>query len=298
LVWDGKRFPFHEVYDIRFCHPKQAWSFFVRYALHVPSGKRQEAFVSLTGFFADQKGQNIKLEQRFPLLEHDVVHADRFITVGAASFSLAEAIGCVEQNDQALRWEIFFEDPTQSRHLYPRPFFVLPFPKWKFLAPRFQGFVSGQLFINHHSRDFQQLKVFQSHRYGVEDATPFSWVQCSDFEEDEGAVFEGLVIERGWPRSSRKRWGFFRLVYDGQEYTACQLWKKAQGTFLCGDEDPVTRFEKKGLRFDCCVAPTTKQRGLSLLAAIQIKIYKKHKGSWTELGVLTSKIGGVVEEYL
>lgn len=298
MIWDGKRFPFYETYDIRFYHPRQLWSFFVRYAMHVPSAQRHEAFVSITSLFADQKGKDVKLEQQFPLLEHDVVHANRFITVGTASLSLAEALGCVEQNDQTIRWELGFEDPTQSEHIYPWFVYTLPFPCLKFLTPRFSSFVSGQIFVNHHSRDFQHLKVFQSHRYGSSSKAPHFWIQCSDFEEDETAVLEGLMIERGWPKASKKKWIFLNLIYESQRYSFCRLWCGNKRMFSGQPEDSTVTFEKGKLRFTCHVKREGKTTGLSLLAAIQIKIYKKQHGIWAEHATLTSKGGGVLEEVL
>ncbi len=313
LVWDGRKFPFTESYDIKLHDPKHVWSLWLRYALNHPTSVRDEAHTSLTGFFVDQKGMRLALSEKFPMDAHDIVHADHFITLKDAHFSLSNALGCIQKNNQSLRWDLLFEDPVQSLRPLPSIFYSLAAPRLKFLSPRFCGRASGQIYINHHTRDAQGLKIYQAHRYGEDPLPAFQWAHCADFNEDPTAVFEALTVDRGgflFSKKTKKQWHVFCLVMEGEKYFSHSLVDVWRGRSVCGPLEWQIEFEKNKRRFECHIirqplatfgTRAVLQDGsqhhtyLSPLAALEIKVFKKQNGAWTHERTLSSQTGCTVE---
>lgn len=233
LRWDGRRSPFYEIYYLRLLDPAKNWSFWIRYTLLSPTTKGILPSASLWAIFHEGGKPPIALKSTIPLHELDIFHADRFIQIRDSYLSLAQAVGELSDSDHHISWNLDFEDPTVSLALYPyRALYSLPFPRTKFLEPRFVTHVTGSITIDRLQIPVNQSRAHQAHLWGTAYARQWTWGFCDSFLEDPETRFEGLIARVSLGPFSSPPLRLFYFSWKGREFFINNLvhWRSVSGS--------------------------------------------------------------------
>ena len=306
LVWDPSKHPFYEAYLINIIHPKAKWSLMLRYTLTVSTTTSFPKTASLWGVFIDEGGGKTVVKENFDMDKHDVVHTNRFISIGGSYFSLAEVVGSVNAKKTCLKWEFVFEDPVISL----RPFASdLPgeyrLKKINFLVPRLVGFASGACFIDGYKKELSRSRIYQNHFYGSSFLHNWSWVNCVNFKEDSEAYLEAYSIKIPFWKNKHLTLKYYYLCMDGKKFFSQSLFKALFCNKMLAESLRWSgSFKKKGYKFIINIkrspsltagipyeAPNKAPAFCyhSSLANIEIKAYKRHKRTWQYYKTLSAQ---------
>lgn len=304
LLWGNHAKPFFETYYLKTNDREGAWSLWLRYIL-CTSSLYPEGTAYLTACFSDKAGKRLALKQQFDLQTHDVMHNSQLVSIEGSCLSLAEATGSVTENKQNIEWALLFEDPVISLRLYPDLLYSLPFPKTKFVEPRLSGFVTGSFYVNGFKHELQRNRAYQAHVYGNALPKKWAWANCIDFEEDEEAYFEAFFIQDKFSKFPTPSLCFCCINIAGEEWISNSISKILWGnkSSLEADSWELT-FSKSNYRFQAFI---TRHKNLSIaskmtgpddeirhcehtaMAEIEIKVFRKQRGSWVLAQSLSSK---------
>lgn len=295
-AWDGVCAPFFEAYTLTLWDPHQAqWGLWLEHAVCAREHKDGHV-ASLSGVFVSRQGEIISLASDFDLRKHDIVHADKFITLPTAQLTLAEAVGAVQNARQCLRWELCFEDPSLSLRLKQHnPLYQVFFPDTKWLSPRVLGFATGAVYADGFKKEVFRARIHQGHSYGRRLPHSSVWALCNHFQEDAAAFFEmhshgrfvnfGICFDDMIFVSSLSDTVFFNQLkmQNGQWHFS---FKKSPFKFT----GTITPDAKLTAQLSPC-SPTAKARQVSVcpLATIAITIHKREKNGWELYKTLTSQ---------
>jgi hypothetical protein len=307
LVWDGIKQPFYEVYYLKINDADGQWGLWLRYSFTTPALGSPNGIASLWAIYTEKGGEKIVIRQDYDMGKHDVVHADQFIQIDNSNLSLADCVGSINNDQDSIKWELIFEDPVVSSRLYPHAFlYESSFPPSKIVSPRLLGFVTGTIYVNHKKIKLFRNRVHQGHVFGTAFAPSWTWANCIDFREDTEAYFEGLSARVPLARGKLTRpFSLFSVGMEGERFAANSLIKMAW--LNKSDTDFTTwsaAFEKSGYRFECLIhrrpedvlgltydGPNAEKLFCyaSLLSDIEIKVFKRRRGSWQDYKLLTAR---------
>ncbi|MBF0104851.1 MAG: hypothetical protein HQM16_05945 [Deltaproteobacteria bacterium] len=308
LVWDGVSFPFHEAYDI-ICHDQNPrWALWLRYALYNSSSNKKNNTALLLAVFLDQENKKYYLAKKpFELNSHDILHSDRFVSLGDSYISLAESSGFLHGEGLDIKWDISFEDPKTSLRIYPNHlFYIFKYPGIKFVQPRLKSLASGQIFVNHIKKEVRQMPVYQEHFYGTSQPVEWSRAGCVNFKEDSTAGLEILSFRPVIKNRILRPLIFCCLQMDGKKYSANSMIKMLTNKSDLSNNCWVCEFKAQGRRFVLSItrdpgmviglaSPGIKNKvhytDMSLDAKIKITAFKKHRGKWIFNKTLSSDFG-------
>lgn len=306
LMWNGKTKPFYEVYYIKWGDAQGKWSLWLRYTLSTSAPNRPDGVASVWAIFVDKEGHKTALKNHYDLLSHDIMHADTFIQIDKSYLSIAEAVGEIKTDKKFIQWNIQFEDPILSRRLYPYAWmYRAPFPKTKFVEPRFWGFASGTIIINEKKITVQRQRIHQAHLYGTELSPSWTWAHCIDFQEDSEAYFEGLAASLKIGSRQTRPLHLFLIGFEGKEFAANSFFDVFwQNRSTLGFESWQVEFKKHGYKFDVTITREPRlisglrydgPRGEirycynSMMADIVIQAQRRKNGPWYHYKTLTSQ---------
>ncbi|HLD45480.1 MAG TPA: hypothetical protein VJC18_08595, partial [bacterium] len=84
LVWDGTKRPFFESYYLNATSQDAKWGTLLRYTLSTSTAKQVGDTATVLCLFVDSQGNKVVAKESFDLLKHDIVHSDRFISLGSS----------------------------------------------------------------------------------------------------------------------------------------------------------------------------------------------------------------------
>lgn len=226
LRWDQHSVPFYEVYYLKCVDPKASWSFWARYTLLLPRRHSEAPTASLWGIFHKKGDKPLAFKRTRPLADIDIFHRDSFISIDDSYLALHQSTGFLEGDISRLSWHLDFEDPTISEHLYPHGFlYTGPFPRTKFLEPRFSTYVTGSIEVDGHRYAFEHLPAHQAHLWGTSYATRWAWGHCNQFDDAPDLVFEGLSAQVPLGPFKSPHLHLFHFLWEGKTYRATGLVK-------------------------------------------------------------------------
>lgn len=311
LVWDGVKRPFFEFYHVHLNDTNGRWALFLEFAINSPANPREPGCSSLSASYVDQNGERLLLRRDYELATHDVVHADEFIRIDNNSLSLAECVGGLQEGKRLIKWELSFEDPILSFRPYSRLWINrLPLVPSKIFLPRLVGFVSGNIFVDHHKFTLQRARVSQAHVYGRSLVENWSRATCLNFQEDSEAFFEAQSCQIRFRNRLLKPLSLFYVGMEGQIFRADSLWRMA-----CFNQSELhenqwrASFQKGGYRFDCRITRSTETPrreflgpsgaacGIvdGLLADVEVHVSRKQRGLWRGHKMLSGARQGVFQ---
>lgn len=201
--WDCRRWPFYEVYYLKFAAPEAQRAFWLRYTLLAPRRDLgpPSASVWAVAFDLLKPGTPIAAKETWTA-EQAVIDRDIFFfQVGESAIYNNGARGRAASGGHELRWDLQFQPNEASERIYPASFYHLPFPKTKFLSPNWSVRVSGELSVDGKAIRVARAPGCQAHLWGTSHAERWAWSHCNQFHEDSGAVFEALT---GQVRAGRR----------------------------------------------------------------------------------------------
>ncbi len=313
MVWDGLAKPFFEAYHVKVCDPKAHWSLWLRYSLLNPqkAGFDKKAIAALEGIFFTHDAPAVLAAESFELADYDIVHTDHFISIGDSFLSLAQAVGLISDKKTFIKWEMNLEDPVLSfRPLPGEMFYHLPHPKAKFLVPRLTCRASGQIYINHKKFELHSQPLYQSHIFGKNLPSTWTWINCINFKEDSAACLEVLFLGL-IPGVSKKAHLIF-LRFDDVVLSANSIWDGYWANKVSLNETTCEMvITKHKWRAEICVTfekryentvvyhgPDGQNRlsALNLAASADIKILKQKDGVWQSYKTLTARNTASIEK--
>ena len=311
LRWNGRCSPFYEIYYLRLLDPEKNWSFWVRYTLLSPKGEGLPPSASLWAIFHEQKKPPIALKLTIPLHELDIFHADRFIQIRDSYLSLAQAVGELSDSDHQISWNLDFDDPTISLALYPyRALYSLPFPKTKFLEPRFLTHVTGSVTIDRRQIQVNQARAHQAHLWGTAYARNWAWGFCDGFLEDPETRFEGLIARISLGLFSSPPLRLFYFFWRGKEFYINNLlhWRSVYGSenlleWVFEARSGDTKFSGRLWRSaeDCVgleyMGPSGEKRFChnTMAADMELSVFERRGKEWIFVEKLTAPKGAAFE---
>jgi hypothetical protein len=278
----------------------------LRYDFAVPTKLHGGGTASLEAVYVDRDGTKIALKKDFDMGVYEVMHAEDFIRIGDAGFSLAGCSGEIVGDKDTLRWELGFEDPVVSLRLYPYSFLYSgSFPRTKYCAPRLLGFVTGTVFVNHRKITLFRSRVHQGHIYGTALAHTWAWANCTEFREDSEAYFEALTARVPVGGKPLRPLSLFCIGMEGRQFCSNSIlkmfwWNKSHPDF----DGWRGEFEKGGFRFEFSIkrdsnetvgvayhGPNGETRYCynNLMADIEIKVKKRRRGFWQDYKFMTAR---------
>lgn len=296
FVWDGKERPFFENYFLKICDPFSEWSLCLYFFIDCPPDSIHPGISLVFAGYVTAQGEKVLVQNDYDLSLHDVVHADPFLRIQENILTLADCTGCVRQEKNMIKWDLRFEDPVLSARPIPKIF--QKFSKIRFFLPRFLCFVSGDIYVNHKKHSLNRVRATQGHMAGSRVPSSFSLIHCIDFPDDPLAYFEALC----WP-TPLKEARFFRVGMEGREFRAESLdqvfWKNR---FSRESDRWQWQFFSGGFRFDGKITSPSRfqfefafpggtkplKSQNTMMADLEIEVFKKHRGRWQEYKQLKS----------
>ena len=127
-----------------------------------------------------------------PLQEARIEREIFYFSVGPTALFQSGSHGKIEADGHRMEWDLRLEGPSRSLRHLPAPFYLLPYPPTKLLAPRLSCRVSGTVSIDNRQQNLVSVPAHQAHFWGSAHPPFWAWGHCNSFREDPGAVFEGL----------------------------------------------------------------------------------------------------------
>ena len=100
----------------------------------------------------------------------------------------------------------------------PAPLRHLPIPPTKFVSANCGGRLSGFIDVAGQRYDVTGAPAMQSHFWGPKNVVGWSWGHCSNFREDPGFVFDGVVAVDKLAGMTMKPLSIFFFRMDGVTY--------------------------------------------------------------------------------
>ncbi|EKD51727.1 MAG: hypothetical protein ACD_62C00189G0002 [uncultured bacterium] len=312
LVWDGTKRPFFESYYLNATSQDAKWGTLLRYTLSTSTAKQVGDTATVLCLFVDSQGNKVVAKESFDLLKHDIVHSDRFISLGSSYLSISEMAGSAQDKKVCIKWDITFEDPViSSRLTSPGILYHRWFANTKFLQPRALGYGSGTLYVDGHKKELKRARLHQGHLYGT--AYTQNWIQgnCESFQEDSEAFFNAVSFKRLYLKKFSRTLTLCAIGMEGKKFVATS---PVQALFCnktsYADNTWTLQFTCRGYRFICRLkrrpelTAGVRHSGINgsqayfyhcPLADVEIKVYKKNRGAWLFYKTLSAQGRGSFE---
>ncbi len=303
LRWDGSKRGFYEAYYLKWNDPEHQTAGWLRFGLDSPRNGNPQA--TLLGVYFDLKDpkKNLALTQTVPISETRLEHELFFLEIKSSVIFQTGTRGEIQTPRGKMTWDLSFHEPTtRLRHL-PSLLYPLPWPETKINAPHLSCRLSGQFGLNDQSFSLQSLPAHQAHHWGTKLANSWVWGNCTDFQEDPTAVFEGLTAGIAIGQKPIRPLTFLFFVYRGKRYSFLSplVWFQNRSRY----ETNRWHFEamRGDIRFLGDLTAPREQRvripmnspnGLSchihttMVADLKINVFKKNKAGWQLLETLTA----------
>ena len=251
IRWDGSKRGWYEVYYLKWNDPASRTAFWVRYTMTSPTPAKGDPYCELWGIFfdVDRPERNFAVKDRF---RRELFHWDRdrfHIGVSEAELAFRSAHGKIadKKTGHELEWDLRFDSDTPSFHHFPHErMYGGRFPKTKVLSPHQFCKFSGEVVADGRRISFSDAPGQQTHIWGTKHALRWAWGHCNLFEEDKGAIWEGLDSQIKIGPFPSPRLKMFYLRYKGREYlfnglvklfSNASKWELGRWSFSAGCKD-------------------------------------------------------------
>jgi hypothetical protein len=171
---------------------------------------------------------------------------DTYIRVADASITDGRAIGRVETDALAAKWDLSFADSHEPFHHLPREFlYRSKLPKTKFLSPYPDAVFNGVLEVGGERIEVKDWRGMIGHNWGAEHAERWVWIQGSGFEGRSPEDYFDMAVGRIKVAGRTTPWvGNAMLMLDGKPHRLGGF-GQVRGTSV--EESPTgAHFELKG----------------------------------------------------
>jgi len=251
LRWDGSQAGFYEVYYLKWNDRPGRTAGWLRYTLLSPAPGRGPARAELWGIFFDQAApeRSFALKRSLPI-EALRLDPTRFrLEIGEAVLEDGGARGSLEDpvRGHRLAWDLALvsrEGPLW--HLPYARMYRAALPRTKLVSPHVDARFSGSLLADGRALRLVDAPGQQSHLWGSQHALRWAWGHCNAFEEDPGAVWEGLDSQLALGPLASPHLGLFFLRRAGRWHrfdapwrwlAQASRWRLGRWAFEAADEE-------------------------------------------------------------
>jgi hypothetical protein len=241
LRWNGSRKGFYEVYYLKWNDRPSHTAGWLRYTLRSPRQGAGPAVAELWGIFfdGDDPRGSFAVKQSLPI-EALRIEPNRFrLEIGEALLEDGVCRGAIEdpRRGHRLAWDLRLVSSEGPLSHFPlERMYRGGFPRTKLLSPHVDARFSGSLQADHRHLSLDGAPGQQSHLWGSQHALRWAWGHCNAFEEDPGAVWEGLDSQLALGPLESPHLGLFFLRLDGRwhRFDAPWRWLRQSSRFRLG----------------------------------------------------------------
>jgi len=169
-------------------------AFWVRHTFRKGKEKDEVATAGVWAIWNDGEGKHVAGCNSFPFHATEASNRRFYLRIGKSEISMGKAKGEVFcENGMRLAWDISFDVGCQSLVHFPfEAMYSLPFPKNKILSPLVSSRFSGAVEVGSNRIEVRRASGMLGHNYGETVAPTWAWAHTSEFDDEEGAVFEAV----------------------------------------------------------------------------------------------------------
>lgn len=196
VQWDNKLWPFYEVYFLKVNFANTSKALGLRYSLLSPKKALGPPSASLAAMYYDYEDskKNVAVKETVAIEQTTIDRDIFYFQILENAIYNSGARGKVASGGHELSWDLQFTHNEESFRLYPHSFYLLPFPKTKWISPNESIQISGELKVDGQLFSLQDNSGYQAHLWGNHHSERWAWGHCNTFEEDSSAVVEALTI--------------------------------------------------------------------------------------------------------
>lgn len=220
MRWDRRSSDFMEVWYATLNHKPTGSGLWLRYTITAP--RVGDPYCELWAFVFDPAGiRTFAGKQRFSI-DHLAVPNGRddgaLVRIGDAWLSENHLEGEVVGGDGSLAWSLDFEPADRTfQHLPPSVRHRIERRVSTVCSPNLSVPFTGTVKLEGDVLEFQNEIGCQSHRWGRKHSTSWAWAHCSDFDNSEGTVFEGVAARASAGPLALPTTSFLYLKHEGED---------------------------------------------------------------------------------
>ena len=315
MRWDRRSKGFMEVWYATLNHRPTGCGIWVRYTLCSPKAGKGDPYCGLWGFVFDPVGPpRFAGKQRFSI-DHLGSPNGRddgaLARIGGAWLSENHLEGEVTSDGRSMSWSLDLEPATRCWHHLPSSIRTRVERRVSTVcSPNLSVPFSGTVKLDGELLEFEGERGCQSHRWGRRHSESWSWAHCSNFQEDETAVLEGLAAQASLASVSLPTTTFIYLRFEGRDVELNDLkWAlRARSRY----ELPTWSFSARNDRWKIVGAARARAERMvqvqyvdpngsshfcanSEVGDMAVEVYQRSESTWRHVGSLTSLGGAHVE---
>jgi len=169
-------------------------AFWVRHTLRKPEDKNKEPTGAVWAIWNDGGGKHVVACNPFPFRSIEASNNRFYLRIGNSEVSMGKARGEVFSEDGIrLAWDLSFDVGAPSLVHFPfQSMYSLPFPKNKIVSPLVSSRFSGKVEVGSNKLEVTRALGMLGHNYGEAVAPTWVWAHASEFDGEEGVVFEAV----------------------------------------------------------------------------------------------------------
>ncbi len=241
LRWDGAERGFYEVYYLKWNDRASNTAAWVRYTLTSPLRGLAEPYCELWGIFFDaaEPKNHFAVKNRFAISKLSCGASPFELRIGDAQLrhDACRAKVVDAGSGRSLSWDVRFDSEDPTHRYFPSAWlYQHRFPKTKLLSPHCNARFSGVVETGDRRIEFANAPGQQTHIWGTKHAHRWVWGHCNAFEEDPGAVWEGLTAQLKLGPVASPRLSLFYLKAGGEVHHFNDLprWLSNKGQWELG----------------------------------------------------------------
>lgn len=220
MRWDRRASDFMEVWYATLNHSPTSAGVWVRYTLTAP--RSGDPYCELWAFLFDPSGRrSFAGKQRFPIDRLGIPNGrddGALVRIGDALLSEDHLEGSVTSAGRTMTWSLDLEPADRTfQHLPSTIRGRIEKRVSTVCSPNLSVPFSGTVNVGGDKLKFVREVGCQSHRWGRKHSTSWAWAHCSDFDEDEGTVFEGVGARASIGALPAPTTTFLYLRHEGED---------------------------------------------------------------------------------
>ena len=220
MRWDRRSSDFMEVWYATLNHSPSGSGAWFRYTLTAP--RSGDPYCELWAFLFDPTGKrSFAGKQRFGIDHLGVPHGrddGAIVRIGQAWLSENHLEGEVTSQGRSLTWSLAFEPAARTfQHLPASIRHRIENKVSTVCSPNLSVPFSGTVKLDGEVLEFDNEVGCQSHRWGRKHSTSWAWTHCSDFDENDATVFEGVAARASIGPLPAPTTTFLYLHHEGED---------------------------------------------------------------------------------
>ena len=294
--WPADARGVYEVWYTTWNHPQTDQGFWLRYITEHPVDGPPRGELWFARFDPKRPDKTFGVHKRFPEI---VSSASPFrLAIGGAELAHDHAIGAVEGDGHAIRWDLRWAPAPTTLRLLPDIMYARGgLGETTVLSPNPRVQLSGTLVVDGEELAFDRAIAGQTHLWGKKHAFSWTWGRCAEFTDAPDALLELLCVRLARRGMLLPPMTLVVLDLEGEQYrfnqfrhvvknrgswrcgrTAFEAWSptvRLEGELTCAPEDMVQApyLDPDGTELWCCNTE---------IGDARVTVYKRAGLGWKE----------------